>query len=1470
MPLLSTIKRGLTLAIALLAALPPASASTVATFNLKELWATKHIEQPVELTYTGGLKVRSNHRMLGPNGVAVDYQQLTNGNFLIITNLPASTSTLIFGGGVCDGTAHTIAVNNEQFYGLIKVGMILRYHTSLSACAGLTNDTNYFVKSISIDGNLQLYVTLAATPGGASLITGTGTGTVTLTTIGFLAADSGDVITQVAHGYVDGNNWKCNQKSGVGGVTCDGATSYYVINSTANTFQIATAVGGSAVPITSDGYGNSVIDWTWTLDSGVAASATTTNPVTSIINGSNYQITNGVTGFRTATVAGNLTPFNKSPIQGVQLADGSWVAATPNKIYTEDPNWGSGDLSAVGLHLTETLETSGYSFRYLEKGPLLVKVAVSYATARPAYHINATVYRASGTGFLNYTLSLYANSKVIVVGESVDTIHRWFLNPYPDLTDKPDVLRYRATSSNSAACGSNDAGYSVTYVGSSAASNIRVPTPAYLALTYAADKMAGQNCGSTTFKKMNSWFSVASSEAGWYSVWYKAAGSSSSPLIGMMTGHASQMLNSIDDTPAPFTSNSHFTTSAAAGGIENQIVLFNSPNLDTLMTYEWGLYVSTKADLAADGVQQDIQLQQNALFGMNLSKVAAAQLIASTAGAAQYLSQASLDAIAAKTKDGTLACGAPTCYSVALPNSGTTGNIITLWQTDSTAGVDAAVNASAIYTAYLAQVLTQGDGIRDADFAFSQGALNFIQNGGLLNASIVNVRATDAQKERDNYLLQFWGNLVWDNDFAAVDNDPGEGYGNANQVVEFIQARANLAASLSWHPVLATKVAQARASVLSSFNYTNAYGALKASTSYQSAAFSPILANAIALKIAGFLTFADYPQLKQNALMELNMLTPPEPRFGNVRKYFSNGDGGTYANGRMGLYASVYASTDATTAEQMAWGWASLNSTAYLSHETVVQPTVLAIDDTVTQTAPSLGSIQEVGGHSIHRHGFGTAYETALWFTSGDFYSDHRHEEAGQVSIYALSAPLSVDWNANLYYPQIPSAFYHDGPVLESDLVAAGITSWHMDSPPLGRAHSSSYPDEGGGVAQWGPATPFQFLAFSNCTRSRAYFTKTGDSTLWTRVVISCAPNAKYPIIYIRDSFVGTSSASEKTVSFPMMATGAVTAPWGSDTPTARLQATCSLTPTVLPSYGTTHTMTAGLQGFLFTGYVWPAYTFGSPTGGINWNFYTRSSGTTQSGMLGDWGHSCAEGREDAEFNTANGAGFTEKQHILRINDTAGGPFAFYFLPYRKGETPTRTVTSPSSDLHIVDTTGTTETSNLSDDGFSWDNGTAKLLIAFGLTTQTAYNITLSGAASEIYCATSTSCVWKVTGMIAGNPCVDLSAFGGTWYASASVTSPSTNKFCRYAPASDQPAVATINLSTTSGVRTNVSIQTTVAAGSMFVRFGSATEFVGSSACPGGVCTVTAVSPSGSQPTSLCFDGSGSVVCGGQTSQTVP
>jgi hypothetical protein len=504
----------------------------------------------------------------------------------------------------------------------------------------------------------------------------------------------------------------------------------------------------------------------------------------------------------------------------------------------------------------------------------------------------------------------------------------------------------------------------------------------------------------------------------------------------------------------------------------------------------------------------------------------------------------------------------------------------------------------------------------------------------------------------------------------------------------------------------------------------------------------------------GALSMAD-PRWTNYANWELSIQTPPEPRFGNVRKGYSNGDGNTEADVRTGMLGTALYPVNAPLAGNLMWAWQQSNSPTHLTEDSQFVTTLAVIDPTIPAVVPGAGgtpplaSINIPGYHSVERFNFGTPNETALWFINGGFYSigGHRHADDGQVSIYALSAPLAIDWNPNLYNPEVPGRFMHNSIVYDSDL---SPSLWSADQPALTDV-STLFQNP----------TNTEFASFGNSTTSTGTFTL-ADGTIWSRTVRMMNFDAGYPIVYVNDTFSGPSAATGKTLTWNLMATGAVTTPAGPVTPTTRFSAGCQSPPGALPSNGNVFGLNAGLQRFTFTGVAWPKH----PAGGINWDLFTFSSDVTRQFLIGNWGHGCQSSTEEAEYQQANGAPFAETQQILRLHDT--GPLTTILMPWDKTAPPTRTVTEQPCGTQVVQTTGSgVETTCFSGSMAQYSNGTtSSILTVYDASAQSAFGITMSGGPQEIAVGPG-QIVWTLSGIAAGTRSVTLPA---GWSPSQPVT----------------------------------------------------------------------------------------------------
>ena len=232
--------------------------------------------------------------------------------------------------------------------------------------------------------------------------------------------------------------------------------------------------------------------------------------------------------------------------------------------------------------------------------------------------------------------------------------------------------------------------------------------------------------------------------------------------------------------------------------------------------------------------------------------------------------------------------------------------------------------------------------------------------------------ATPDQKEKAEAVLALFGCIFWDNDWFAIDNNPGETTVWPIRSNSIWNTGLRSAAADSSQPFLATKVPPGSTTSSRTFNqYFGATGAAAGSTQYQSAFFEPLILNYLNSSQTGVLSMSD-PKWAAYGKWELSIQTPPEPRFGNIRKGYSNGDGNTMADVRTGMLATALYSTNMELAGNLMWAWQQSNSATTLTEDQQFVTTLMAIDLSIppsrrcSEASTSRATIRPSGMPSIH------------------------------------------------------------------------------------------------------------------------------------------------------------------------------------------------------------------------------------------------------------------------------------------------------------------------------------------------------------------------------------------------------------------------------------------------------------------------------------------------------------------------
>jgi hypothetical protein len=584
--------------------------------------------------------------------------------------------------------------------------------------------------------------------------------------------------------------------------------------------------------------------------------------------------------------------------------------------------------------------------------------------------------------------------------------------------------------------------------------------------------------------------------------------------------------------------------------------------------------------------------------------------------------------------------------------------------------------------------------MHDRFYQYWHGGLQADSAAPVINELLTIEPISSDLRERLKSVLALFCNLLWDDDLAPLNGKAGVNLGTANMPVQQSQYRNLYAVMLARNPAMKEHAASVTAQVAKSLEAEiNSWGAQRASPHYADASMEPLLDAARQIDLAGMGNlFQSEPVISKFARFYMNMLTPPEVRFGTSRKLISIGDGSTEGSPLFGELGTYFAQTNPTLSAELMAAWRASGRTHSGFHGT----TVVKIDEELPASRLKLSSSQWPGWCAVLRSGFDTPNETALWFVNGDFYSDHSHRDKGAITFYALGAPVAIDWGS-VYSPATSAPYMHSGVLPES---AIG-TSWAADSPKLDASQ-----------AAWVRSVEEHFSAFDDASYSSTTF-EAANGSKWSRSVALLHMDDRQPLILITDEVSGAYGESPRVATLNMMARDEVTTPAGPITPPLRLDDSAR-NRHELPSATTPRALEAGLNRFHFRGQF-----------GVDWDLYTLAS-QPQQFLIGSWGHSWHPSFEMAQFQRVNGQPFHEQQYILRVRGT--GPLQTLIVPSRPGGRPP---TIARNGDRIEYRTGSGGEGVASPTFQAYRTAAQTTLTAFDAAPAAAYGIAISGGPAE-------------------------------------------------------------------------------------------------------------------------------------------
>jgi hypothetical protein len=679
--------------------------------------------------------------------------------------------------------------------------------------------------------------------------------------------------------------------------------------------------------------------------------------------------------------------------------------------------------------------------------------------------------------------------------------------------------------------------------------------------------------------------------------------------------------------------------------------------------FQWGLFVGTKgADLKPAVEIQPIARQLNLHGGINLDKIQRYTLDfpdPAQGYGAMYMPKPAVTSLIAKLradKSGIHGGG----FHSWLYNAEPMGRqLIDLWA--DTTGEKAARLTSEIIASgrTLLDQFVNGDGIYAMPTHYWHGGLEMSRKLVWLDGLLGAEGTSPEEKRRLKAVAVLFGSILFDNDFVPLDNHLGINLGTPNMPVQQQNYRQMYALLLANHPMMRERVKNVAGAARSMLQSTvNEHGAHMGSLHYVGAANGPLLATFQQLQRAGvYDAFAQEERLERFAEFYLQALTPPEVRFGGLRRMVAIGDGATEGTEEYGMLGTGYATAKPALSQRLMGAWRENGKV----HTGFHGSTLLKIDDTLPGVTPNLGDAKFPGYYSILRSGWGTPLENAVWCVNGNFYVDHCHNDLGALTLYLLGAPVSVDWGS-LYTPRVSGGAMHSTVIQESAFGQA----WDKDVANFdsGVGFSGHYGNHGVGEATAVDTYPDGKRMISTLRSGLRDGGKPENITTWVRTVSLVTADPKLPVLLIRDTFSGKEAAVPKIWTLNLMADGVVETPAGPQTPPQRTHpyADKATDPaTQLPSAGPVFPLAAGTNRLGFTGQTWK----GHPSGGIDWDVYLLPDAPQQA-QLGNWANQSSPSAH--EFERAQGRKYEERQHILRVRGT--GEFVTVIVPWPKGAKP--------------------------------------------------------------------------------------------------------------------------------------------------------------------------------------------------------
>jgi hypothetical protein len=994
------------------------------------------------------------------------------------------------------------------------------------------------------------------------------------------------------------------------------------------------------------------------------------------------EIVNGLTGIRVPKPYAPLTETPKAPIQGARFRDGSWSPpATPLEFKNSN---GEGGITRVDS-LTVTVK---------ERGPVRAIVEVRYDITSPECRYGALLTRPAGPAHYTTTVTLERGQPSVLIETDTDLNSTFSLSLYAGA--RPSQLRY---------CGhhATEAGYGRLADGSVyPPSHARPNMDALVDLDYSRSVEVGYSAGPNSRPWMALWNPWAVN-SGWYWQLYDADGKPESNLAGIFAGPPSRLVGAggsgvgIYSRPGPDLG---ITVLSNLRGGDNTLFLNTSKRT---IRFAWGIFAGVRSDAPADLAEVPAIKRQFCLHGngLNLQKLLRWQLDYPDPNppfGAMYMPRPAIQRMIQRLR------ADETYYQGCRASDPYNRDLFDMWR--DTTGAKARAMADALHQDMRGLVDDWANGHSYLSTKFSTqpwlippsktDRYDQVLAGGFLDPG---------EKARMKAGIALFANWLWDDDqYPFQSGERGEflamvNMGTANMPAQWMGARGTYTWFIASHPAMAPRLGQS----LPEFGQINEFGASAACPHY-AGTFTP---NHNVVMQRGMLGYKDWeaePRLARFAEWLLNMMTPPDVRYGGIRSIIVDGDGEPCdGSPLLGEMASACAGSHPALSRRLNWMWAANGR----RHSGFYSSTHLRINEELPAEDPQLGNVVFPGYCAVLRNSWNTPRETSAHCIMGDFYTDHRGSSSGELILYALGAPLSLGWES-MYNPHNPTPYSRATVVPERALPM----TWNADLPSL---------NDPADPWNWSSQKQEAFAAFTDSASAVMSSVAKEGGLDWTRQVVSVHPDPSYPLLLVCDTFKGGRAAEPMIFNLHLMAEGPVGTSAGAITPREAFWDIHDARRRQTPSGGMAYPLPAGLNQFSFTG-----QQFGRPgeTPAIDWDLYSLAHDPREF-CLGSWGHNNA-GPAGGFFQQANGRPYEQRQHILHLKGTGG--FTTLIAPRRKG-TEAPGVSRDGAGFR-VGIKGATLL--LSAEGYSYAGADKTVVTAFGGAPMAAEGISVEGGPTEV------------------------------------------------------------------------------------------------------------------------------------------